>query len=85
MIGGIIKRRMYNHVICGPLAEGGIMLIHGNKIMNKEEIIRKFKDNRITKAGSILAYERGKEILGNDCTPREYEYRIRVLSDYLRI
>jgi hypothetical protein len=53
--------------------------------MDKEQIIKKLKDNWI-KPGKWKEYERAKRIICPDMksiSNAEYEFRIRILSEYM--
>lgn len=56
--------------------------------MNKEEIIKKLKNNWVAKRGGYKELERAKRII---CPPEdeissyEYDSRIKVIVDYLKI
>lgn len=54
--------------------------------MTKQEIETKLKNNWIKKGEGWKMYEAGKRILGTgQMSPSEYEHRMRVLTNYLKI
>jgi hypothetical protein len=55
--------------------------------MTKKEIIKKLKDNWI-KQGSWKEYDRAKKVICSDqenINKFEYEFRIRVLTEYMNL
>jgi hypothetical protein len=53
--------------------------------MDKKEIIKNLKQWGISKSSGMLGYEAAKGILVYRCTTEEYERRMTVVADYLRI
>ena len=56
--------------------------------MNKEEIIKKLKNNWVAKKGGYKELERAKGIIcppGESISSYEYDSRIKVIVDYLKI
>lgn len=56
--------------------------------MNKEEIIRKLKDNWIKPDKDWRTYEKAKKLIcpkDEFMLPSEHDHRIKVIVDYLKI
>jgi hypothetical protein len=53
--------------------------------MDKQEIIKNLKRWGISKSSGILGYEAAKEILVFKVTPDEYDRRMKIVADYLKI
>ena len=56
--------------------------------MTKEEIVKKLKDNWIKPDGNWKTYERAKRLICPDVDSlilSEYDFRLEVITDYLKI
>lgn len=54
--------------------------------ITKEEIIKTLKDNWIKPDGHWRTYEKAKKLIcKGDLLPSEYDFRIKVVTEYLKI
>ncbi|MCK5604492.1 hypothetical protein KAR91_21560 [Candidatus Pacearchaeota archaeon] len=54
--------------------------------MTEKEIIKTLKDNWIKPDGKWRTYEKAKKIIcEGDLLPSEYDERLRIITDYLKI